>query len=359
MQDLFAIITIRNSPIHDITWHSDLARDRSSRNHGAMSPDTSDSPEHLPVLAQELIEAVTPKPGDVVVDGTFGAGGHARLIGKSLGRGRYFAVDRDASTRRFVDEVQASIAPVEFQWIHATFPDALVDLKAQGVSADIVILDIGVSSMQLDQTDRGFAYSQDALLDMRMDQSSGSSASDIVNNAPEDELVRIFREYGEERFASRIASAILRARSHARVETTAELVEIIFAAIPAAARRTDSGHPARRVFQALRIAVNDELGMLDRGLEAAKELLAPGGRLGVITFHSLEDRMVKQRFASWLKACTCPPDFPICVCGKVVGHAAITRKPISASAEELAANPRSAPAKLRAIRRLSEIEIVS
>lgn len=341
-----------------LPWYRNFARDRSSRNHADMhrndnTPNETGGRPHLPVLAAELCDLVGPRRGDTIVDGTFGAGGHARVLAHELeGLGVYYSVDRDHSVEPYVLATRDAIAPVKLTHSSATFPDGFAELTAAGVSADIVILDIGVSSMQLDQSSRGFAYAHEAPLDMRMDQSSGRTASDIVNEAPETELVRIFREYGEERFARRIAAAIVRRRDEARLNSTGELVSLILAAIPASARRNDSGHPARRVFQALRIEVNDELGMLDRGLDAARQLLAPGGRLAVITFHSLEDRMVKQRFAEWVRSCVCPPELPVCMCGTVVEHELLNRKPILATESEIAANPRSASAKLRGIRRL-------
>jgi 16S rRNA (cytosine1402-N4)-methyltransferase len=241
---------------------------------------------------------------------------------------------------------RAASAGVEARLLQRPFPDAFADLAAEGVSAQVVILDVGVSSMQLDQPERGFAYSYDAPLDMRMDQSGGDSAADLLNACPEAELVRILREYGEERFARRIARSIVQRRAEQPFARTGQLVDVVRASIPARAREK-GGHPAKRTFQALRVAVNDELGMLDRGLDAALELLEPGGRLLVISFHSLEDRIVKQRFESWTGKCTCPPGLPVCRCGAVAKVSVPHRRGYVAGPEELAENPRAASARLR------------
>lgn len=310
-------------------------------------------PEHLPVMTDEVVDLVAPEPGAIIVDGTFGAGGHARLVAPHLGvDGLYVAVDRDPTAHERFDRFAAEVAPIPTRFVRAPFPDAFAQLREDGTSADAVILDVGVSSMQLDQAERGFAYAHDAPLDMRMDQSAGTSAADLVAHADLDELTRIFREYGEERHAHRIARAVVAERERAPIERTGRLVDVVLASLPAAVRHAPGGHPARRVFQALRIAVNDELGMLDRGLDAALELLAPGGRLVVMSFHSLEDRIVKRRFEAWQGVCTCPPGLPICACGSVTVADTITRGALRPTPEEVARNPRAASTRLRAARRV-------
>lgn len=337
-------------------------RGRSGAPHGedAPMPPAADTPtgatpepSHIPVTPREVLELVDPQPGDTVVDGTFGAGGHARLLAPRLGPdGLYVGVDRDASARRRFDAFAADVAPVRTQFLHDSFPDAFTRLAGEGLSADAVILDVGVSSMQLDEADRGFSYAHDAPLDMRMDQSTGASASQLVADLDEPELARILRELGEERYARRIAAGIVRRRSQRPITRTAELVDVILQSIPVAARHAPGGHPARRAFQALRIAVNDELGMLDRGLDAALELLAPDGRLVVMTFHSLEDRIVKRRIEAWAGRCSCPPGLPVCACGAVVRAESITRGAVRPGDEEVASNPRAASTRLRAVRRI-------
>ena len=317
------------------------------------SADIPGEQPHLPVTPDEVVELVAPAAGQVVVDGTFGAGGHARLIAPALGSGGcYVGIDRDPTARARFEVFAAEVAPVPTRFVHATFPDAFEQLAAEGMSADAVILDVGVSSMQLDERARGFSYAHDAPLDMRMDQSAGSGAADLVGELDERELERILRDYGEERFARRIARGIVRRRAEAPITRTSELVEVVLDSIPAAARHAPGGHPARRTFQALRIAVNDELAMLERGLDAALDLLAPDGRLVVMTFHSLEDRIVKRRIESWGGRCTCPPGLPVCVCGAVTRADAITRGAMRPSAEEVARNPRAASTRLRAARRV-------
>ncbi len=259
--------------------------------------------DHVPVLAAEVRESLAVRPGQTVVDATFGAGGHAALLAAQL--------------------------------------------ASNGVQADAILLDLGVSSMQIDRPERGFSYSVDAPLDMRMDGSQELSAREIVNEWDERELTSIFRRYGEERYARQIVRAIVRRRKETPYERTGELVDTIKASIPAPARFGE-GHPAKRVFQALRIAVNDELGSLEAALPAALEMLRPGGRLAVISFHSLEDRIVKQFLREKERGCTCPPDFPVCVCGHEPELRAIERRPIRPGATEVAANARSASARLRA-----------
>jgi 16S rRNA (cytosine1402-N4)-methyltransferase len=303
--------------------------------------------DHVPVLADEVREALAVRPGETVIDATFGAGGHSGLLAADLrGSGKLIAIDRDPSVRPYFDAVRKRTG-VQGRFLRGEFSDVLEQLAANDVRADAILFDLGVSSMQVDRPERGFSYATDAPLDMRMDPSSEPSARELVNEAGERELTRIFKEYGEERYARQIVRAILRRRREHPIERTAELVEIIRAAIPAPARFGD-GHPAKRVFQALRIAVNDELGSLEHALPAALQMLRPGGRLAVISFHSLEDRIVKRFLRAEEKGCTCPPDFPICVCGHEPALRALSRRPVKPSPAELAANPRAASARLRA-----------
>ena len=303
--------------------------------------------EHVPVLADEARELLVVKPGETVIDATFGAGGHARLLCADLaGRGRLIAIDRDPDVRppfdRFARECRAGT-----RLLRGDFAVVLGQLAQNGVKADAILFDLGVSSMQIDRPERGFSYAVDAPLDMRMDPSEPRSARALVNEAPERELAEIFRRYGEERFARQIARAIVRRRRERPFERTGELVETIRGAIPAP-RRFGDGHPAKRVFQALRIAVNRELESLERALPEAVSLLRPGGRLAVISFHSLEDRIVKRFFAAQARGCVCPPDFPVCVCGREPTVRLLTRKAVRPSPAEVAANVRSASARLRA-----------
>jgi 16S rRNA (cytosine1402-N4)-methyltransferase len=301
--------------------------------------------DHVPVLADEVRRLCAVRPGETVVDTTFGAGGHAGLLAEGLrGQGRVIAVDRDPDVRPYFEEFKRRHGSLQARLLRGEFSLVLEQLAANDVEADVVLIDLGVSSMQLDRPERGFSYAHDAPLDMRMDPSAEVSAREIVNEWDERDLAQIFRRYGEERYARPIARAIVARRP---LETTAELVDVIRSAIPAPARFGE-GHPAKRVFQALRIAVNDELGALERALPAALEMLRPGGRLAVISFHSLEDRIVKNFLRDAERGCTCPPDFPICVCGNEPVMRALSRKPIRPSAEEVARNPRSASARLRA-----------
>jgi 16S rRNA (cytosine1402-N4)-methyltransferase len=303
--------------------------------------------DHVPVLAEEVREALAVKPGDTVVDATFGSGGHAELLAADLrGEGKLIAIDRDPSARPYFDRFRRR-SGVQGRFLRGEFTVVLEQLASNGVRADAILFDLGVSSMQIDRPERGFSYAADAPLDMRMDQGSDLSARELVNEAGERELARVFREYGEERYARQIARAIARRRRERPFERTGELVETIKSAIPAPARFGD-GHPARRVFQALRIAVNEELGSLEAALPAALEMLRPGGRLGVISFHSLEDRIVKRFLRAQERGCTCPPDFPVCVCGHEPALRALSRRPIRPSAQEVAVNPRAASARLRA-----------
>lgn len=303
---------------------------------------------HLPVLLRETIQGLAVKPDGVYVDGTAGGGGHSEAIARELAAGRLISIDQDPDAVETVTQRLAAYGCVTV--CRANFSQMAEVVRSLGIhSVDGVLMDIGVSSHQLDTPERGFSYHSDAPLDMRMSQ-EGPSAKDLVNTLPWQELARIFSQYGEERFSKRIAQNIEAVREQAPIETTLQLAEIIKNAYPAAARR--DGHPARKTFQALRIAVNGELDRLSEGLDAAFSLLKPGGRLAVITFHSLEDRMVKQRMASWCQGCTCPPDFPVCVCGKTPSAELVNRKPIEASQTELEENPRSRSAKLRVCTRL-------
>jgi 16S rRNA (cytosine1402-N4)-methyltransferase len=303
--------------------------------------------DHVPVLADEVRELLAVRPGETVVDATFGAGGHSRLLAEDLrGDGKLIAVDRDPSVRAYFDRFRAH-AGVSARLLRGDFSVVLNQLAANDVRADAILLDLGVSSMQLDRPERGFSYATDAPLDMRMDPSAELSARELVNGADERELMLIFRRYGEERYARRIAQAIVRRRGERPFERTGELVETIKAAIPTPARFGD-GHPARRVFQALRIAVNDELGALEAALPAAVRMLRPGGRLAVISFHSLEDRIVKNFLRDEAKGCVCPPELPVCVCGREPTLRLLTRKPVRPSARELGENPRASSARLRA-----------
>jgi 16S rRNA (cytosine1402-N4)-methyltransferase len=304
--------------------------------------------DHVPVLAAEVRESLAVQPGETVLDATFGAGGHSALLTTDLqGSGKLIAVDRDPSAQAYFDRFVKRARGVQTRLLRGDFAVVLPQLAANGVRVDAVLLDLGVSSMQLDLPDRGFSYSVDAPLDMRMDPSQQLDAASIVNTWPERELMEIFRRYGEERYAKQIARAIVRRRKEQPFERSGELVDVIKCAIPAPARFGE-GHPAKRVFQALRIAVNDELGSLEEALPAAFELLRPGGRLAVISFHSLEDRIVKHFLRERERGCMCPPDFPVCVCGHEPELRAIQRRPIRPTAAEVAANPRSASARLRA-----------
>jgi len=302
--------------------------------------------DHVPVLAEEIVSLLDPRPGDTVVDGTFGAGGHASLLAARLrGDGKLIAIDRDPTVAPYFERfrretgVKARLHPGEFSTV-------LQHLAENGVKADVILLDLGVSSMQLDRPDRGFSYAVDAPLDMRMDPNATYSARELVNEGDERELADIFKRYGEERYARPIARAIVKRRKEQLFERTGDLVEVIKAAIPAPARFGE-GHPAKRVFQALRIEVNDELGAIERALPAALEMLHPGGRLAVISFHSLEDRIVKQFLRKQEQGCTCPPDFPICICGSEPTMRATPRRAVRPSAAEVARNPRAQSARLR------------
>jgi len=303
--------------------------------------------DHVPVLAEEVRECLAVGPGETVIDATFGAGGHATLLAADLrGKGKLIAIDRDPTARTYFEQL-AKRTTVNARLLRGDFGVVLPQLSGNGVRADAILLDLGVSSMQLDRPERGFSYAADAPLDMRMDPTHDISASDVVNTWSERDLVTIFRRYGEERYAKQIARAIVRRRREHPFERTGELVDTIKAAIPTPGRFGE-GHPAKRVFQALRIAVNDELTALETALPAALAMLRPGGRLAVISFHSLEDRIVKRFLQEKARGCTCPPDFPVCVCGKEAEVRLLTRKPVRPSARELDDNPRAASARLRA-----------
>jgi 16S rRNA (cytosine1402-N4)-methyltransferase len=302
--------------------------------------------DHVPVLADEVRELLAVQPGQTVVDATFGAGGHSGLLAADLRPdGKLIAIDRDPFVRRHFDRFKAS-AGVSTRLLRGEFSLVLSQLAANGVEADAILLDLGVSSMQLDRPERGFSYAVDAPLDMRMDVSAELCARELVNEADERELALIFRRYGEERYARQIARAIVRRRAERPFERTGDLVDTIKQAIPTPARFGE-GHPAKRVFQALRIAVNDELGSLEAALPAAVGMLRPGGRIAVISFHSLEDRIVKRFFRELARGCTCPPEFPICNCGNEPVLRELTRRPVRPSTREVEANPRAASAKLR------------
>lgn len=303
---------------------------------------------HLPVLMEPVLTALQVKPDGVYVDGTAGGGGHSFAIASRLTTGRLIALDQDPDAVR---EASTRLSGLPAEVVQSNFADMDRVLIERGITGvDGILLDIGVSSHQLDSPERGFSYHYDAPLDMRMSQ-SGTSAADLVATLSETELANVFFQYGEEKFSRSIARAIVRERTQEPIVTTGQLADIIKEAVPAAARR--EGHPARRVFQALRIAVNGELDCLDRALNTAFDCLTDGGRLAVITFHSLEDRMVKQRFNEWRKGCVCPPDCPVCLCGRSPA-AKLAGKPVEATPEEIAANKRSRSAKLRCVEKLHE-----
>jgi 16S rRNA (cytosine1402-N4)-methyltransferase len=306
---------------------------------------------HAPVLAAELIELLDPQPGAVVVDCTVGGGGHARLITDRIGRGgTLIGIDRDPTARDRFEELAREVSATT-RFIQASFADGLELLRDEGQPADHVYFDLGISSMQIDTWERGFSYSYDAPLDMRMDPEQELSAAEVVGEWDQRRLARLLREYGEERYASQIARAICAERERAPIVTTLELVEVVNAAVPAPARFA-GGHPAKRTFQAIRIAVNDELDQLDLALPLAWELLVPGGSLAAISFHSLEDRRVKQFLTARARGCICPPDLPVCGCGRTPEGELVQRRAIAPSAGEVAANPRAASAHLRGARKL-------
>jgi 16S rRNA (cytosine1402-N4)-methyltransferase len=306
---------------------------------------------HVPVLAGELIDLLDPRDGDVAVDGTVGGGGHARLIAERIGpSGMLIGIDRDPVAEERFAELAAEVSCAT-RFIRADFVTGLERLDAEGLEADMVYLDLGMSSMQVDTWERGFSYAYDAPLDMRMDPSQDLTAQDIINTWDERRIARLLREYGEERYAGQIARAIVRERSRSDLDTTQALVDLIKSAIPTPAQFA-GGHPARRTFQALRIAVNDELEQLDGALPAAWDLLRPGGRFAAISFHSLEDRRVKRFLAARARGCICPPDLPICVCGHEPEAELLTRRAVAPTPGEVATNPRSKSAHLRVARKL-------
>ena len=306
---------------------------------------------HVSVLLWECIEALNIKPDGIYLDGTLGGAGHSSEIAKRLTTGRLIGVDRDTVA---LEAAKQRLAPWmdRVTLVHSNFSEIASILDNLGLEKiDGMLFDLGVSSPQLDDGSRGFSYMADAPLDMRMNREDRLSAWDVVNTWPQEELKRILFDYGEERYAPRIASAIVRRREEAPIETTLELVEIIKSAMPAQALR-EKQHPAKRSFQAIRIAVNDELGSVERMLADAVDRLNPGGRLAVITFHSLEDRIVKSAMQQASRGCTCPKEFPVCVCGNQPKVQIITRKPIVSGSEELEQNPRARSAKLRVAERV-------
>lgn len=314
-----------------------------------MEHEVQNTTYHRPVLLEETIAALNINPKGVYVDGTAGGGGHSFAIASRLNGGRLFALDQDPEA---VEQASRRLQDLPATVIHRNFRFMDAVLTEQGVDkVDGILLDIGVSSHQLDAGYRGFSYHTDAPLDMRMSK-EGVSAADLLATLSERELSDIFFRYGEEKFSRSIAKAVVAYRNEKPITTTAQFADLISEAVPAAVRR--KGHPARKVFQALRIAVNAELDCLSEALDVAFDRLKVGGRLAVITFHSLEDRMVKQRFASWCEGCTCPPEFPVCVCGRTPAGQLALRKPVEAGEQELSENPRSRSAKLRCIEKIHE-----
>ena len=306
---------------------------------------------HVSVLLEECIQGLAIKPDGIYVDGTLGGAGHSSRIAAKLTTGRLIGIDRDNVA---LEAAAERLRPFEDRvtLVHANFCDMDQALQGLGIyKVDGILLDLGVSSPQLDDGQRGFSYMTDAPLDMRMNGEDTRDARQIVNTWSYEELKRILYDYGEERFAPRIAAAICRRREQAPIETTLELVDVIKSAMPASALR-EKQHPAKRSFQAIRIAVNDELGSVDRMVREAVPRLNPGGRLAVISFHSLEDRIVKNALAAFAKGCTCPPDFPVCVCGKKPQVKLVNKKPIVSGAAELEENPRARSAKLRVAEKL-------
>ncbi len=310
-------------------------------------------PPHVPVLAGEVIELLDPRAGQAAVDCTFGAGGHARLIAGRIGaEGTLIAIDRDPVAEERFAELSAEVACAT-RFIRASFAEGLELLREEGQRADHVLMDLGMSSMQVDTWARGFSYAYDAPLDMRMDPGLALTAHELVNTWEPRRLEATFRELGEERYARTISRAIVRARGRAEIDSTLGLVDVISSAIPAPAR-FGGGHPAKRVFQALRIAVNDELNQLDAALPLGWELLRRRGTLAAISFHSLEDRRVKRFLVARARGCICPPDLPVCACGREPEAELVSRRAIAATPGEIAANPRARSARLRGARKLRE-----
>ena len=305
---------------------------------------------HVPVLLVPTLEALNVRPDGIYLDGTAGGGGHSFAIAQRLTSGHLYSLDRDPDA---IAEAGRRLQGLPATVVQSNFTEMDRVLAEHGVpGVDGILLDIGVSSHQVDTPERGFSFHADAPLDMRMSQ-SGPTAADLVNTLSAEELTRIFRDFGEEKFARPIAAAIVRVRATHPIKTTTQLADLIAGAVPAAARRDK--HPARRVFQALRIAVNGELDCLSAALDTAFRCLNPGGRLAVITFHSLEDRIVKERFADFKVGCICPPQFPVCVCGRTPPAVSVLKKPVTATPEELEENPRSRSAKLRCIEKVHEL----
>ncbi len=303
---------------------------------------------HEPVLVAEVIGTLAPTVGQTIIDCTFGAGGLARRLAPLLGRsGTYIAIDRDGGTEQYFATFSEGV-DCHTRFVRADFAEGLRQLADEGVHADIILMDLGISSMQVDQPERGFSYSRNAPLDMRMDAGGGQTAADVLAEASEEELTGWFRAYGEERYARPIARAIVRRRETQPIASTCELVELIRGAIPTPALFA-GGHPAKRVFQALRIVVNDELAILERGLDAAFGVLAPGGRMAVISFHSLEARIVKRFMQACARGCICPPDLPQCLCGHEPEAMLAIPKALGPKRDELERNPRAQSARLRAI----------
>ena len=306
---------------------------------------------HKPVLLNECLDGLNIRPDGIYVDGTLGRAGHSREIAARLTTGRLICIDRDQAA------LDAAPARLEGHMdkvtlVHGNFGDVASHLAALGISGvDGMLFDLGVSSPQLDDGSRGFSYLHDAPLDMRMDQTAALTAHEVVNTWSQEELKRILWQYGEERYSGLIAAAIIRARENKPIETTVELADLIRDAMPAKARR-EKQHPAKRSFQAIRISVNEELLEVEKMLDSALDLLNPGGRLAIISFHSLEDRLVKTAYAGWAKGCTCPPDFPVCVCGKKPKVKLVGKKPIVSGEDELNENPRARSAKLRVAEKL-------
>jgi 16S rRNA (cytosine1402-N4)-methyltransferase len=314
---------------------------------------------HITVLKEEAVNGLDVRPDGIYVDCTLGGAGHSERIASMLGEGgRLIGLDQDDKALAFAGEKLAgfgskvTLVKTNFRHLEQVLKEQNVPLTPEGIpQVDGILFDLGVSSPQLDDAERGFSYHQDAELDMRMDQSGSLTARTIVNEWPEAEIAKILFEYGEEKFSRRIASVLVKAREKAPIETTGQLAELVKEGIPAAARRT-GGHPAKRSFQAIRIAVNDELGVLQEALEQGVRCLKPGGRISVITFHSLEDRICKQAFAQYIETCKCPPDFPVCVCGRKSTLKLVNRKPIIPGEDELEANQRARSSKLRVAEKL-------
>ena len=340
------------------SWRLDcqLGRPGKSRSAAPRRPSTQErSAAHIPVMARELLELTEPHSGQTAIDCTFGAGGHARLVAQRLGQtGTLIAIDRDPLAEEHFAALAREVS-CSVRFIRGGYAETLESLAREGLVADVIYFDLGMSSMQVDTRERGFSYSYDAPLDMRMDPAAERNAGDIVREYDQRSLARVLRDYGEERHSSQIAAAIVRARQRAPITTTLGLVEVINSAIPTPARFAGS-HPAKRVFQALRIAVNEELTQLECALPLAWGLLRKGGVLGAISFHSLEDRRVKHFLADRARSCVCPPDLPICVCGGEPEAKLISRRAIVPGSGEITRNPRSASARLRGARKLLDMK---